>query len=79
MEATTPQDADKPAPPRDLRAELFQNLSAQFTAALNSDASLPTVAREALVELLDSEALIAAEVIAAASKNDPGEEEAGDE
>ena len=52
MEVATPLDAAIPAPPRDLRAELFQNLSAQFTAALNSDASLPDVARKALVELL---------------------------
>lgn len=79
METTTPQEAEEPAPPRDLRAELFQNLSTQFTAALNSDGSLPTDAREALGELLDSEVPTAAEVIAAASKSDPVEEDVGDE
>lgn len=78
MDATTPPEAEEPAPPRDLRAELFQDLSTEFTAALNSNGSLPSVAREALVELLDSEAPTAAEIIAAASQNDPLEEEVGD-
>ena len=56
METTTSQDADEPAMPRDLRAELFQDLSTQFRTALNSNDSLPTAALEALVELLDSDA-----------------------
>jgi len=79
MDATTPHDAEESAPPKDLRAELFQTLSTQFAEALESDGSLPAAAQEALIQLLDSESPTPAEVIAAALKNDPVEEEADDE
>lgn len=79
MDATTPHDVEEPAPPRDLRAELFQNLSTRFAEALKSNGSLPTTAQEALLQLLDSDAPTAAEVIAAASKKDSVDEEVGDE
>ena len=79
MNATTAHDVEEPTPPRDLRAELFQDLSTRFAAALELNGSLPTAAQEALVELLDSEAPTAVEVIAAALKNDSVEEEMGDE
>ena len=76
---TTPQAAEESEAPRDLRAELFHDLSTQFAAALESDGSLPVAAQEALVELLDSELPTAAQIIAAASKNDPEEGEADNE
>ena len=76
MDDTAPQEAEEPAIPRDLRKELFEGLSAQFTAALESNGSLPLAAQEALVQLLDSEAPTSAEIIAAASINDPAEAEA---
>ena len=79
MDAATPQDVEESAPPRDLRAELFQALSTRFAEALESNGSLPAAAQVALVQLLDSESPTAAEVIAAASKNDSVEEEVGDE
>lgn len=79
MGPTTPQEAEEPAPPRDLRAELFQDLTTQFQTALDSNDSLPAAAREALVELLDSDAPTAAEIIAAASMNDPVGLDVGDE
>ena len=78
MDDPTQEEAEAPAPPRDLREELFQDLSSQFSAALESDGSLPATAQNALVELLDSEALTAAQIISAASKSDPEEEEAPD-
>lgn len=77
MDATTPHDAEEPVSPRDLRAELFQDLSARFAAALESNGSLPSAAQEELVQLLDLEAPTAAEVIAAASTEDSVEEEVG--
>jgi hypothetical protein len=79
MDTTTPREAVEPESRRDLRAELYQNLSTQFAAALDSNGSLPTAARMALVELLDSDAPTATEIIAAVSKSDPVETKVGDE
>lgn len=79
MDDLAPHEAEEPAHPRDLRAELFEGLSTQFGSALESDGSLPTAAQEALVELLDSEVPTAAQIIAAASKSEPEEEEAPNE
>ena len=79
MNNPTQEEAESTAPPRDLRAELLQDLSSQFSAALESDGSLPVAAQNALVELLVSEAPTAAQIISAASKSDPEEEEAPDE
>lgn len=79
MDDATPQVAEGPEAPRDLRAELFENLSTQFGAALEADGSLPTAAQQTLVELLELEAPTAAQIIAAASKNDPEEEEVPNE
>jgi hypothetical protein len=79
METTTPAQAEEPTRPADLRVELFQDLLQRFAAALSSNGSLPVAAQEALVELLNSDAPTAAEIAAAASKNDPVKEEAGDE
>ena len=79
MNEATPQVTEEADSPRDLRAELFGDLSAQFAEALETDGSLPAAAQEALVVLLDSEAATAAQIIAAASKSDPEEEEAPNE
>ena len=79
MEILNPQEPEDLTMPRDLRVELFQDLSDQFAAALNSDESLPSTAREALAELLDSDAPTAAEIIAAASKGDHVDEDVTDE
>jgi hypothetical protein len=79
MEATTPQEVEEPLPPRDLRAELFLDLSTHFSTVLDSDASLPTSARAGLVAVLALDAPTAAEIIAAASKNGPVETEMVDE
>ena len=65
MDDTSPKEAEEPGPPRDLRAELFEDLSARFAAALESDESLPATAQEALVDLLDSDAPTADQIIAA--------------
>jgi hypothetical protein len=75
MDDPTPQAPEEPLPTRDLRAELFENLSTQFGTALEADGSLPAAAQQALVELLDLEAPNAAQIIDAASKSDPEEEE----
>jgi|GEM_PF-2491173 len=79
MESTTPPQAEEPTRPADLRAELFQDLAAQFASALSSKGTLPATAQKALFELLDSDAPTAAEIITGASKNDPIKEEVGDE
>ena len=79
MDDATPNAAEEPEAPRDLRAELFENLSYQFGATLEADGSLPAAAQQALVELLDLEAPTAAQIIAAASKDDPDEEEVPNE
>jgi len=80
MEPIPPQEPEDPTPPpRDLRAELLQDLSIEFASALISDASIPATAREALVELLDSDAPTAAEIIVAVFKKDPIEEEVTNE
>ena len=79
MDDTTLQEAEEAESPRDLRAELFQGLSTQFAAALESNGSLPGAAQEALIALLDSEAPTASEIVAAASKNDPADGEVGNE
>lgn len=74
MDDTTPQEAEEPAPARDLRAELFADLSARFAEGLESDGTLPAVAQEALVELLESGNPTTDKIVAAASKNDPEKE-----
>lgn len=79
MDDLTPEKVEEIAPPRDLRAELFQDLSTRFTAALESDGSLPAAAQKTLAELIDAEAPTAAQIIGAASKSDPEEEEATSE
>ena len=79
MDDVAPQEIEAPEPPRDLRAELFQNVSARFAESVESNGSLPVAAQKALVALLDSEAATAAQIIAAASKDDPEQGEAGNE
>jgi hypothetical protein len=79
MDEAAPQVMEEAESPRDLRAELFGDLSTQFAAALEDDGSLPAAAQKALVKLLDSDAPTAAEIIAAASKSDPLKKGAGDE
>lgn len=79
MDEATPQMMEEAESPRDLRAELFGDLSTQFAAALEADGSLPAAAQKVLVELLDSDAPTAAEIIVAASKSDPLNKVAGDE
>lgn len=79
MDNITHRTANGPQTPRDLRAELFESLSTQFEAALETDSSLPLAAKSSLVELLKSDTTTADQIIAAASKNDPAEEEAGNE
>lgn len=79
MESATPSQPEQPPRPKDLRAELFEDLSTRFASELSSKGSLPTAAQEALVELLDSDAPTAAEIIAAASKSDPPKEEVSHE
>lgn len=79
MDEAPPQVMADAEPPRDLRAELFGDLSAQFAAALKVGGSLPAAAQKALVELLGSDAPTAAEIILAASKSDPLNKETGDE
>ena len=78
MDDTSPQEAVEPAPQRDLRAELFKDISTKFSAALRSNGLLPVAAQEALIEILDSEAPTAAQIIAAA-KIDLEEEEGSNE
>lgn len=79
MDEATPQVMEEAESPRDLRAELFGDLSTQFAAALEADGSLPTAAQKALVELLISDVPTAAEIIAAASNSDPFKKESGGE
>ncbi len=79
MESPTPSEAEEPTRSPDLRSELFQDLSTQFASALSSKSSLPAAAQKALIQLLDSDAPTAAEIIAAASKSDPLEAEVGNE
>lgn len=79
MESATPSQPEQPQRPPDLREELFQDLSARFASELSSKGSLPTAAQEGLVELLDSDAPTAAEIVAAASKSDPLNEEVSHE
>lgn len=79
MDDTTPQEAEEPTPPRDLRSELFGDLSARFSEGLESDGTLPVAAQEALVELLELDGPTADEIIAAASKNDSEEKDSGHE
>ena len=75
MEAPSSQQVEEPELPRNLRAELFQNLENIFTALLNTDATLPVAAKNALFEWVGSEAPIAEDVIVAISKNDPAKKE----
>lgn len=79
MDEATPQVMDEAESPRDLRAELFGDLSTQFATSLEADGSLPTAAQKALVELLVSDVPTGADIIAAASKSDPLKKETGDE
>jgi hypothetical protein len=79
MESTAQQKPNEQDQIRDLRQELFQDLSKRFSCGLESNASLPLAAQKALVELLDSDVPTAAEIIEAASQNDPSKEEATDE
>jgi len=79
MESPTPSEAEEPTRSPDLRSELFQDLSTRFASALSASDSLPAAAQKVLVQLLDSDAPTAAEIIAAASKSDPLKEEVGDE
>ena len=75
MDNPIPQGAEEPTRPKDLRAELFRDLSTLFSATLESDGSIPTAAQQALVELIDGEGPTATQIVAAASKSDPQEEE----
>jgi hypothetical protein len=79
MESPTPSEAPELLQHPDLRSELFHDLAIGFASELDSKDSLPAAARKALVELLDSDAPTAAEIIAAASKSDPLKKKAGDE
>lgn len=74
-EITTSQEADEELPPQDLRTVLLQDLTERFTSVLTSNNSVPAAAREALVELLNSDSPTATDIINAISENDPGEEE----
>ena len=75
MESATSSQPDQPKKKSDLRAELFDDLSARFALELNSIGSLPNATQHALIELLGSDAPTEAEIIAAISKSDPFEEE----
>jgi hypothetical protein len=55
----------------DLRSELFVVLSSQFIAAIESDASLPSVARSAISDLLRTETFTSDDVINAVSQDNP--------
>ena len=79
MDATIPQEAEDMESPKDLREKLFQDLLTEFAAALDSDGSLPAAAQKALVGLLTSDVPTVDEIIEAASKNDPSQEESTDE
>lgn len=79
MDDPTPEVMEEVATPKDLRAELFQDLSTRFTEALESDGSLPAAAQKALVEFLDLDALTAAQITEAVSKGDHEEKEAPNE
>jgi len=79
MESATPSQPEQPPRPMDLRADLLEDLSTRFGSELSSKGALPTAAREALVELLNADAPTAAQIIAAASKNDPQKEEVSHE
>lgn len=79
METPASPESEEPTPARDLREELLKDLSTQFSGELDADGSLPVVAREALIELLNSMAHSSADIISAVSKNDPVEEAASDE
>jgi hypothetical protein len=79
MESPTPSEAEEPNRTPDLRSDLLQDLLTQFAAELSSKGSIPTAAKKALVELLDSDAPTATEIIAAASRSDPLKEEVGNE
>lgn len=75
MELVPPSQPEQPARTSDLRAELFDELSARFALELNSVGSLPNAAQQALIELLGSDVPTEAEIIAATSKSDPVKEE----
>ncbi len=75
MESTSPTQPEKTTNPSDLRAELFETLSARFALELNSIDSLPKAAQQALIELLGSDGPTEAEIIAATSKSDFFKEE----
>lgn len=79
MDEPTKEEAEAPAATTDLRTELFENISSQFSIALESDGSLPAAAKSALVELVDSEVPTAAQIISAASISDAEEQDASDE
>lgn len=70
MEDATPQTSESPETPRDLRAELFRNLSTEFNAKLEADGSLPATTKGVLRELLVAETPTASQIVAAVSKND---------
>jgi hypothetical protein len=67
------------APPRDLRAGLQDGLIEEFTKNLNSEATLPNLANEALVALLSASNPSSQEVITALTLEDPIELEVPNE
>ncbi len=79
MDDATPLATEEPEAPRDLHAELFENLSTQFGATLEADGSLPIAAKQALVKLLELDATTAAQIITAISKDEHDEEEVPNE
>lgn len=79
MDDATQEVAEEAESPRDLRADLFQSLSAKFADALAAAGSLPSAAKDALVGLLASDAPTAEQIVTAAAKNDPEEKEAENE
>jgi len=79
METPTTEEAQEPVPPRNLREELLQDLSTKFAAELDTDGSLPVAAREALAMVLNADTRSPSEIIAAASKCDPTDEEVSNE
>lgn len=61
--------------PKDLRAELEADLKSEFTANLSAAGTLPKVACDSLVALLDARGPTSADVIAALALEDPTQPE----
>lgn len=73
-----PEPVELP-PPRDLRVELLVNLSSKFAAELETDATLPDEAKQALIGLLNEQAPTSADVIAALLESDAAKPDTSNE